>query len=211
MSTPEPPPRPEPSPAPQGASSAPEDGSPAPEGASPAPEGAAARPARFPRLRGSSELGVCALLLAVGVLMLTDALTMDTVASVRGPVGPRTVPVVVGAALVLVAVLLAVDVLRGGRGEAEGGEDVDLSEPGDWRTVALLAGVFLAFAALVGPLGFPLAGALLFWGSAYALGSRSHALTRDPLIAAGLSVATYAVFHLLLGVHLPGGPLMGVL
>ncbi|GAA2063853.1 tripartite tricarboxylate transporter TctB family protein [Streptomyces albiaxialis] len=162
-------------------------------------------------LRGRSELGVCALLLAVGVLVLTDALTMDTVASVRGPVGPRTVPLVVGGALLLVAVLLAVDVLRGGRGEAEGGEDVDLTEPGDWRTVALLAGVFLAFAALIEPLGFPLAGALLFWGSAYALGSRQHALTRDPLIAAGLSLVTYVVFDTLLGVPLPGGPLMEVI
>ncbi|MET9863158.1 tripartite tricarboxylate transporter TctB family protein [Streptomyces smyrnaeus] len=162
-------------------------------------------------LRAYSELGVCGLLLAVGILVLTDALTMETVASARGPVGPRTVPLVVGTALLVVAVLLAVDVLRGGRGEAEGGEDIDLAEPADWRTVALLAGVFLAFAALIDPLGFPVAGALLFWGSAFALGSRTHALTRDPLIAAGLSLLTYAVFHLLLGVQLPGGPLMGVM
>lgn len=62
---------------------------------------------------------------------------------------------VVGAGLLVVAVLLAVDVLRGGRGESEGGEDVDLSEPSDWRTVLLLAGVFLAFAVLIGPVGFP--------------------------------------------------------
>lgn len=163
------------------------------------------------KLRAQSELGVCALLLAVGMLVLTDALTMDTIASVRGPVGPRTVPLLVGCALLVVAVLLAVDVLRGGRGEAEGGEDVDLGEPGDWRTVALLAGVFLAFAALIDPIGFPLAGALLFWGSAFALGSRTHTLTRDPLIAAGLSLVTYVVFNTLLGVPLPGGPLMGVI
>lgn len=174
------------------------------------PEAGSERPRTSP-WRGRSELGVCGLLLVVGVLVLSDALTMETVASVRGPVGPRTVPLVVGVALLVVAVLLAVDVLRGGRGEAEGGEDVDLAEPGDWRTVALLAGVFLAFAALIEPIGFPLAGALLFWGSAFALGSRTHTLTRDPLIAAGLSLATYVLFHTLLGVPLPGGPLMGVI
>lgn len=67
-------------------------------------------------LRGRSELGVCALLLTVGVLVLTDALTMDSVASVRGPVGPRTVPVLVGGALLVVALVLAVDVLRGPTG-----------------------------------------------------------------------------------------------
>ncbi|MFI5804222.1 tripartite tricarboxylate transporter TctB family protein [Streptomyces sp. NPDC051561] len=160
-------------------------------------------------LREHSELGVSALLLVIGALVLTDALTMHVEIAQRGPVGPTTVPVIVGGALLLVAVLLAVDVLRGGRGEAEGGEDIDLSEPSDWRTVLLLAGVFLGNAVLIGPLGFPVSGALLFWGSAYALGSRHH--DRDPLIAAGLSLFTYFVFNNLLGVPLPGGPLMGVL
>ncbi|MFC9802703.1 tripartite tricarboxylate transporter TctB family protein [Streptomyces bacillaris] len=160
-------------------------------------------------LRDHSELGVCVLLLALGALVLTDALTMSVDIAQRGPIGPRTVPFVVGSALLLVAVLLAVDVLRGGRGEAEGGEDVDLDEPADWRTVLLLSGVFLATAVLIGPLGFPIAGALLFWGSAYALGSRHY--DRDPLIAAVLSLATYFLFDNLLGVPLPGGPLMGVI
>ncbi|MBK6043203.1 tripartite tricarboxylate transporter TctB family protein [Streptomyces sp. MBT55] len=160
-------------------------------------------------LRERSELGVSLLLFALGVLVLTDALTMDVDIAQRGPIGPRTVPFVVGAGLLLVGALLAVDVLRGGRGEAEGGEDVDLDEPADWRTVLLLTGVFLGAAVLIGPLGFPIAGALLFWGAAYALGSRHH--DRDPLIAAGLSLFTYFVFDNLLGVPLPGGPLMGVL
>lgn len=91
-------------------------------------------------LRDHSELGVCVLLLALGALVLGDALTMDVEITQRGPVGPKTVPIVVGIGLLVIAALLAVDVLRGGRGEAEGGEDVDLSEPADWRTVLLLAG-----------------------------------------------------------------------
>ncbi|MGX1515517.1 tripartite tricarboxylate transporter TctB family protein [Streptomyces collinus] len=160
-------------------------------------------------LRDHSELGVCALLLALGVLVLTDALTMDVDITQRGPVGPKTVPVVVGTGLLVIAALLAVDVLRGGRGEAEGGEDIDLSEPADWRTVLLLSGIFLGAAALIEPAGFPVAGALLFWGAAFALGSRR--VDRDPLIAAVLSLITYVVFDKLLGVPLPGGPLMGVL
>jgi putative tricarboxylic transport membrane protein len=177
-------------------------------------------------VREHSELGVSLLLFLIGVLVLTDALTMDVDIAQRGPIGPRTVPVVVGTGLLLVAVLLAVDVLRGGSGrlrvarpsgvvvgrragESESGEDIDLSEPSDWRTVLLLAGVFLAGAVLIGPLGFPVSGALLFWGSAYALGSRH--LHRDPLIAAVLSLVTFFVFNNLLGVPLPGGPLMGVL
>lgn len=160
-------------------------------------------------LREHSELGVCVLLLTLGALVLTDALTMNVDLTQRGPIGPKTVPIAVGTGLLVIAVLLAVDVLRGGRAESEGGEDVDLSEPADWRTVLLLAGVFLATAVLIDPLGFPVAGALLFWGAAFALGSRRT--DRDPLIAAVLSLITYVVFNNLLGVPLPGGPLMGVL
>jgi putative tricarboxylic transport membrane protein len=166
-------------------------------------------PVRRSRPRDHSELGVCVLLLALGVLVLTDALTMDVDIAQRGPVGPRTVPLAVGAGLLLTAALLAVDVLRGGRGQAGTGEDIDLSEPADKRTVLLLAGVFLGAAVLIEPLGFPAAGALLFWGAAFALGSRRT--DRDPLIAAVLSLVTYAVFDHLLGVPLPGGPLMGAL
>ncbi|MFD9243725.1 tripartite tricarboxylate transporter TctB family protein, partial [Streptomyces sp. NPDC059556] len=105
--------------------------------------------------------------------------------------------------------LLARLVRGAGGGAAVAGVVVDLTEPADWRTVLLLAGVFLAFAVLIGPVGFPVAGALLFWGAAYALGSRHF--HRDPLIAAALSLLTYVVFDKLLGVPLPGGPLMGVI
>lgn len=159
--------------------------------------------------REHSELGVCAVLVALGVLVLVDAVRIHTDFTQRGPIGPKAVPVVVGTALLVVAALLARDVLRGGRGEAEGGEDVDLDAPADWRTVLLLSGAFLANAALIGVVGFPISGAVLFWGAAYALGSRHF--VRDPLIAAGVAVVTYAVFNNLLGVPLPGGPLVGVI
>lgn len=156
-----------------------------------------------------SELGICALLAVLGVLVLIDAIRIPADLAQRGPVGPTAVPVVVGAGLLVVAALLARDVLRGVRGESETGEDVDLAAPGDWRTVLLLSAAFLANAALIGVVGFPVSGAILFWGAAYALGSRSF--VRDPLIAAALSIATYLVFNNLLGVPLPGGPLMEVL
>ena len=126
------------------------------------------------------------------------------------PSAPRPCPIVVGIGLLVVAVLLAVDVLRGGHGEAEGGEDVDLSEPADWRTVLLLTGVVPGLRrAHRARSASRSAGALLFWGTAFALGSRHH--VRDPLIAAVLSLVTFFVFENVLGVPLPGGPLMGVL
>jgi putative tricarboxylic transport membrane protein len=72
----------------------------------------------------------------------------------------------------------------------------------------MLAGVLIATALLIPILGWPLAGMGLFWGAAYTLGSRRP--VADPLIAAGVSLATWIVFDPLLGVDLPGGPLMGL-
>jgi putative tricarboxylic transport membrane protein len=145
---------------------------------------------------------------ALGALVLYDASQIPTDFTQRGPVGPAAVPVVLGVALLVIAVLLARDVLRGGHGEAEGGEDVDLSHPSDWRTVLMLIAAFLANVVLIDRVGFPISGALLFWGSAYALGSRHW--VRDPLIAVALSVITYLIFSRGLGIGLPGGPLEGI-
>ena len=159
-------------------------------------------------LRDHSELGVCALLLLTGLLVLIDSLLGTNAGSSSDPLGPHAVPFVLGLLLLVLAVLLAVDVLRGGHGEAEAGEDIDLAVPADKRTVGMLAGVLIAAAVLIPIIGWPLAGMALFWGAAYTLGSRRP--LADPLIAAGISLATWIVFDPLLGVDLPGGPLMGV-
>jgi putative tricarboxylic transport membrane protein len=119
------------------------------------------------------------------------------------------VPILVGVLLVVCAVALAVDVLRGGRGEAEGGEDVDLSHPSDWRTLLLLVAAFLANVVLMEPVGWWFSGAVLFWGSAYALGSRRY--VRDAVLSFVLSFGTYYVFAAGLGIFLPAGVLQGIL
>ena len=96
-------------------------------------------------------------------------------------------PLLVGGLLVLLSVLLTIDVLRGGKGEAESGDDIDLAHPADKRTVGLLAGVILATAVLIPWIGWPLAGAGLFWGATYALGSRAIPWLRTLAAAAGAS------------------------
>lgn len=161
------------------------------------------------RLRGGSELGVAVFLAGLSAVVLVDAARLHSDLVQRGPVGPKTVPTAVGILLAVVAVLLAVEVLRGRRGKAETGEDIDLDRPGDWRTVLLLAGSFLANAALVDRAGWPVSGALLFWGSAYALGSRHP--VRDPALAVGLSMSTYYAFDRGLGLALSAGVLEGIL
>jgi len=107
------------------------------------------------------------------------------------------------------AAVLAVDVVRGGRGEAEGGEDVDLAHPSDWRTVLLLAAVFVANVALIDTAGYVISMSLLFFGSVWALGSRHP--VRDLAISVALSLVTFYAFYVGLGIHLPPGILKGIL
>ena len=120
------------------------------------------------RTRDRSELGVVVLLVVLGGLVLWDASQIRSGVAQVGAVGPKAVPYLVGGMLIVCAVVLAVDVLRGGRGEAEGGEDIDLSHPSDWRTVLLLVAAFLANVVLIEPVGWWFSGAVLFWGCAWA-------------------------------------------
>ena len=161
------------------------------------------------KLKGRSELGVALLLGAAGVVVFLDTNRLAITYSQTDPVGPKTLPYLVSGMLVVCAVLLAINVLRGGRGEAEGGEDVDLTHPADWKTVLPLAGAFIANILLIDWAGWVISGTILFWGSAWALGSRHY--VRDGIIAVALSVLTFYGFYLGLGIHLPAGVLKGIL
>ena len=161
------------------------------------------------RVEGRSELGVALFLGALGVLIIVSALLLPESRIARGPVGPAAVPMVVGGLLVIVSIVLAVDIWRGGRGEPEGGEDIDLTGNSDWKTIALLAAAFVANALLIEPLGWPISGAILFYGSAFALGSRHY--VRDAVIAVVLGVGSWYLFVLCLNISLPVGILRGIL
>ncbi len=161
------------------------------------------------RLTGRPELGVALLLGAAGVVVFLDANGLATPYSQSDPVGPKTVPFIVAGLLIVCALLLAVDVLRGGHGEAEGGEDVDLAHPVDWKTVAALVGAFVANILLIDWAGWVISGTVLFWGSVWALGGRRY--VRDGLLSLALSVLTFYGFYLGLGIALPAGLLEGVL
>jgi len=161
------------------------------------------------REQGRSEYGVALFLGALGLLVIVQAILLPESRIARGPVGPAAVPIVVGGLLVIVAGFLALDVSRGGRGEPEGGEDVELTGRTDWRTVLLLAAAFVSNALLIEGLGWPLSGAILFWGCAFALGSRHY--IRDAVIALVLSFGSWYLFAFGLGVVLPVGILKGIL
>jgi putative tricarboxylic transport membrane protein len=162
------------------------------------------------RARGfDPEYGVSVFILGLGILVLIETAQISAAVGQRGPVGPKAFPTVVGVGLLIVAVLHAFDVLRGGHGEAEAGEDIELGAPADWKTVALLTAVFVANIALIEPLGWPLSGSLLFWGGAFALGSRTP--LRDVPVALAMGFGSYYLFAHALGLSLPAGPLEGIL
>jgi putative tricarboxylic transport membrane protein len=168
-----------------------------------------AAPRGSTEVQGRSELGVALFLGAIGLVVIISALLLPESRIARGPVGPAAVPIVVGGLLVVASIFLAIDVLRGGRGEPEGGEDVELGGGTDWRTIVLLAVAFLANALLIEPLGWPISGAILFWGSAFALGSKHY--VRDAVLAVALGIGSWYLFVLGLNTSLPVGLLKGIL
>ena len=164
--------------------------------------------ASAPRGAGRSELGLAAVLLALGVFLLVET-SRIAIPENANSIGPRFFPTLVGGLLCLVGSWLVVDVLRGGHGAMEAAEDIDLSRTSDWRTLGLLSAVFLGHAALLQPLGFAVAGTLLFFGVGAVLGSRRWA--RDLGISVVLATGVYVLFGRVLGVGLPAGLLDGVL
>lgn len=175
----------------------------------PAP-GAAPDPATAPTPARPVEYLVVVLLAVVGIVVLVDASRLGAGTTAVDPLGPRFVPLVVGIALLVVAVAIAVLLFRGRlTPDEEGGEDVDLSIPVDWRRVLVLLGLLVATVAVVDLLGWPITGALLFYLSALVLGS--HHYLRALLVSVVLGVVSFYGFAVGLGVTLPAGLLQGIL
>lgn len=155
-----------------------------------------------------AQYALAAFLALVGGYVLYDATTLED-GFADQPVQPYALPYVVGAALVLLGALLAVATARGDRPQAEEGEDVDLTQGTDLRTVAMLAGVLVVNIALIDWLGWAITGALLFAGCAWVLGNRTP--VRDLAIGTALSVGTWYGFYVGLGIPIPAGILDGIL
>jgi putative tricarboxylic transport membrane protein len=164
----------------------------------------------------SSDLGpdyaqylVVAVLALVGGFLVYSAVTLPAGFAKVDPVGPKFFPMVIGIAALLLAVVLAIAIPRGSRGEADAGEDIDPDAPGDWRTVGLLVVLFVAMILLVNPLGWVVMSTLFFGGAATILGSRHY--VRNFAIGLILALASFYAFYSGLGIPLPAGVLDGIL
>jgi putative tricarboxylic transport membrane protein len=154
-----------------------------------------------------AQYGLAAVLALVGIYTIIDARGLNV--GFGDPIGPRVFPYIIGTAMVVLSVLLAVATARGDVPQAEEGEDVDLSTPPDWLTVGKLVGILVLNILLVNVLGWAITGGLLFAGCAWALGSRT--LLRDLIVGVVLAVASWYFFYSGLGVPLSPGILDGIL
>lgn len=148
-----------------------------------------------------SEYGVVGLLAGLGILVLVETHTISESLGSSRTLGPRVVPYFVGGFLLVVAVLLLVDLLRGGRGTPEAGEDVDLSHGTDWKMLVLLAAALAATGQLIPYVGFPIAGALMFFAVTRLLGG--FKLWLDVVVSVVVSLAAFLLFTEVLGISMP--------
>lgn len=148
--------------------------------------------------------------LALGVALLGVIVIWQTthirLTPINSRVGPRVIPYLVGAGLVFTGLWFAIDVIRG-RGtspmEIEDQEDIDPSLPTDWTALGLVSLSLLVYLLLIERAGYIIASAALFFGAAFAMGSRRY--VRDIAAGIGLAVVTYLVFTRGLGLRLPAG------
>ncbi|QAY63822.1 tripartite tricarboxylate transporter TctB family protein [Xylanimonas allomyrinae] len=159
----------------------------------------------MPRGRRLGELVFAVVVVGIGALVLFESRRIAVPGSVN-TLGPRAFPAIVGGVLLVSGVAVLAQVLRGHLGREEGGEDVDLAVRTDWRTVAILAGVFVLHVLTINAAGWPVSAALLFAGSAVALGARPW--WKAVLGGVVLALVIQIVFGGMLGLSLPPGPLL---
>ena len=152
-------------------------------------------------------------LLALGAIVFGILIVWQTTLIRLTPayskVGPRVIPYIVGAGLVIVGAWLAYEALTGRAAtDRADSEDADPRLPTDWRCIGLLALALIAYLFLIEPAGFIIASAVLFAWAAIAMGSRRHA--RDIVIGILLATALYLLFNRGLGLSLPAGILEGI-
>jgi putative tricarboxylic transport membrane protein len=147
------------------------------------------------RPRGHRRRGLAGLLLLLAAVVYWDAAGLQ-LNPVYG-LGPKAMPIVVAAGLVLLAVGNLVMGLRG---------DLPPREPSDLKAIALILGGLIALIACIGiGGGFIPAIAMLFAATSAAFG-RKAPLT-DIAIGLALGAVVYLAFDKLLTLSLPAGPL----
>jgi putative tricarboxylic transport membrane protein len=163
--------------------------------------------------------------LGLGIAALGAFILVETgaikVAPVYAKVGPRDIPIIIGAILTLLGLLLAWQGWRAKqrpRLDPPAGMDAPgslLDTPGtggsapDWLPLAAIALGLIQQLILFEAAGFVPTAAILFFCVAFGFGSRRY--LRDAVIAILLALVAYVGFVHVLGLNLPAGIFGGVL
>ena len=153
-----------------------------------------------------SDRRLAGILLAVSAGYLGAAFLISEPEGQYAAVGPRAFPLVIGLALAACAAWIGLRRTAGGAPAAPAADRHDPAGEGgaaDWRAAAPAAAAFLAYIALLAPVGYLLATAVFIPLEARLLGSRSW--RRDLIAGLVVTAAIYAALWLLLGLRLPGG------
>ena len=140
--------------------------------------------------RQDSRLATVLFVLSAGYL--AGAFLISEPAGQSAAIGPRAFPVAIGIGLVAASLWV-------GLTATEPREPPSI----DWRVAALSALAFLAYLALLEPVGYLPATVAFIATESRLLGSR--AWLRDLIVSIVITASVYTVFNLLLGIRLPAG------
>ena len=154
------------------------------------------------------ELAFAGSLLLLGAIVLIDTKNM-VVPPGSGSVGPQVFPTIIGAFIILVALFLIVEILRGNYGQPEGTEFGEIESKTDFKTLGMVSASILTYPFLIERAGFVIASTVVFFGVGFAYGARK--LIKNLIISVAFALIVYVTFTKGLSVELPAGLLKGVL
>ena len=150
--------------------------------------------------RHVGQILVAAGVLAFGVALLYGT-TLLPAATGYAKVGPRLMPTIVSGGLILLGLVLLKEALFGGFRGVD--ETEAAATPTDWRAIAWISAAIIANGVLMVPVGFVLAGTVLFVLAARGFGNKDW--VKNAIIGLIIAVVTYAFFNYGLGLGLPRG------
>jgi putative tricarboxylic transport membrane protein len=153
-----------------------------------------------------ADLAVGGFVTFLGALTLYGAYAVPA-SPLYAQVGATAIPIVVGAFLVVLGVLLALVALRGGWSQDL--EELRDAPPVNWRSLGLIFAALLVQLVLIDWLGFVISATAQYVLVCAAFGSRSP--LRDLLIGAVICLLAYLGFDRLLGVNIGAGILEGTI
>ena len=153
-----------------------------------------------PAGRHVGQILVAAGVLAFGVALLYGT-TLLPAATGYAKVGPRLMPTIVSGGLILLGLVLLKEALFGGFRGVD--ETEAAATPTDWRAITWISAAIIANGILMVPVGFVLAGTVLFVLAARGFGNKDW--VKNAIIGLIIAVVTYAFFNYGLGLGLPRG------